>query len=176
MGPEASATVKLPTTETIVALLDAKSNDKTIKPYEEKAIATALLTNTPKSGKITSSTKNALLGTTELGLSNGVKVSLKSTDFKADQILFSGSRYGGLTNYALNDKYSAENAAMVVSSMGVGGFNPTLTGVEYAIVPAHDAIPMRYCDATVNDAAYVSVLAPTISVQDNPPSVDTCHW
>jgi zinc protease len=140
MGPEASATVKLPTTETIVALLDAKSNDKTIKPYEEKAIATALLTNTPKSGKITSSTKNALLGTTELVLSNGVKVSLKSTDFKADQILFSGSRYGGLTNYTLNDKYSAENAAMVVSSMGVGGFNPTdlkksLAGKSVSVSP-----------------------------------------
>lgn len=140
MGPEASATVKLPTTETIVALLDIKSNDKTIKPYEEKAIATALLSIKPKSGKITSNTKNALLGTTELVLSNGVKVSLKTTDFKADQILFSGSRYGGLTSYALTDKYSAENAAMVVSSMGVGEFNPTdlkksLAGKSVSVSP-----------------------------------------
>jgi zinc protease len=50
---------------------------------------------------------------------------LKATDFKNDQILLSAYRDGGLTNYSLEDKYSAENAASLVSSMGVGEFNPT---------------------------------------------------
>jgi zinc protease len=50
---------------------------------------------------------------------------LKATDFKNDQILLSAYREGGLTNYSLEDKYSAENAASLVSSMGVGEFNPT---------------------------------------------------
>jgi len=130
MGPEAGA--KLPSTENIVAMLDAKANDPSIKPYEEKLIATNLLTTMPKAGKLVSSKKNALLGTTELLLSNGVKVSLKVTDFKNDQILFSATRYGGLSNYPLKDKFSAENAVSMVASMGVGAFSPTDMGKAMA--------------------------------------------
>ena len=130
MGPASGA--KIPSTDNIVAMLDAKASDPGIKPYEEKLIATNLLTNIPKSGKMVSSTKNTLLGTTELVLSNGVKVSLKVTDFKNDQILFSASRYGGLSNYSLKDKFSAENAVTMVSSMGVGAFSPTDLGKAMA--------------------------------------------
>ena len=130
MGPEAGS--KLPNTAAIVAMLDAKEADGSIKPYEEKVIATALLSTMPKAGKIMTSKKNLALGTTELMLSNGVKVSLKVTDFKNDQILFSASRYGGLSNYSLKDKYSAENAVTMVASMGVGNFNPTDLGKALA--------------------------------------------
>jgi zinc protease len=130
MGPAAGA--KLPSTDNIVAMLDAKASDPSIKPYEEKLIATNLLTTMPKEGKLVSSKKNTLLGTTELLLSNGVKVSLKVTDFKNDQILFSATRYGGLSNYSLKDKYSAENAVTMVSSMGVGAFSPTDLGKAMA--------------------------------------------
>jgi zinc protease len=86
MGPEASSTNMLPSPDGIVAMLDAKANDNTIKPYEEKAIAANLLTKVPASGKIISSKKNALLGTTELVLSNGIQVKLKINDFKSDKI------------------------------------------------------------------------------------------
>lgn len=130
MGPEAGS--KLPSTSSIVAMLDAKETDASIKPYEEKLIATALLTTVPKAGKVLTSKKNLALGTTELVLSNGVKVSLKVTDFKNDQILFSATRYGGLSNYSLKDKFSAENAVTMVSSMGVGSFNPTDLGKALA--------------------------------------------
>ncbi len=130
MGPEAGS--KLPNTAAIVAMLDAKEADGSIKPYEEKVIATALLSTMPKAGKIMTSKKNLALGTTELMLSNGVKVSLKVTEFKNDQILFSASRYGGLSNYSLKDKYSAENAVTMVASMGVGNFNPTDLGKALA--------------------------------------------
>jgi zinc protease len=129
-GPASGA--KIPSTDNIVAMLDAKASDPGIKPYEEKLIATNLLTNIPASGKMVSSTKNTLLGTTELVLSNGVKVSLKVTDFKNDQILFSATRNGGLSNYSLKDKFSAENAVTMVSSMGVGAFSPTDLGKAMA--------------------------------------------
>lgn len=131
MGPDAS-TIKLPSESDIVKLLDAKSSDANIKPYEEKAIASSLLSVEPKAGKIISTTKNTVLGTTELTLSNGVKVTLKRTDFKDDQILLNGSRYGGTTNYGLKDKYSAENAVAIVSSMGIGTFSPVDLGKAMA--------------------------------------------
>ncbi|MBP7931455.1 MAG: insulinase family protein, partial [Chitinophagaceae bacterium] len=93
-GPDAALKYKLPSSEQLVALLDVKANDKNIKPYEEKAVSTVLLTNMPKAGKVTSTKNDEVLATTELVLSNGVKVTLKQTDFKNDQILFSAFRFG----------------------------------------------------------------------------------
>lgn len=124
-GPDANEKMKLPTTASVIAALSAKASDASIKPYEEKAVASNLLTTAPRSGKVVSTKKDAVLGTTELVLSNGVKVTLKSTDFKNDQILFSATRYGGTSNYAVADKYNAENATAIVSSMGFGQFSPT---------------------------------------------------
>jgi zinc protease len=115
----------LPSPDGIVAMLDAKANDNTINPYEEKVIASNLLTTIRATGKVITIKKNVLLGTTELVLSNGIQVKLKFTDFKSDQILIEASRFGGVTNYSLKDKYSAENAANLLSSMGIGAFNPT---------------------------------------------------
>lgn len=123
MGPDAAG-VKLPSENDIVKLLDSKASDATIKAYEEKAVATSLLSSVPQPGKILSATKNSILGTTEITLSNGVKVTLKHTDFKDDQILLSASRYGGTSHYGVQDKYSAENAVAIVSNMGIGSFSP----------------------------------------------------
>ncbi|MFM8587238.1 MAG: M16 family metallopeptidase [Bacteroidota bacterium] len=131
MGPDAS-TIKLPTEGDIVKLLDARASDASIKPYEEKAVAASLLSKVPTSGKVLATTKNAALSTTEISLSNGVKVTLKKTDFKDDQILLSATRYGGTTHYGLKDKYSAENAVAIVSSMGVGEFSPVDLGKSLA--------------------------------------------
>ncbi|MFN5422378.1 MAG: M16 family metallopeptidase, partial [bacterium] len=125
MAPDKDADLKLPKSEEIIAMLDNKQNDNSIKPYEEKQISTELMTKVPNAGKVITKKVDTLLGTTELVLSNGVKVTLKATTFKNDQVLLSAYRYGGLTNYSLDDKYSAENAATLISSMGVGNFNPT---------------------------------------------------
>lgn len=125
-GPEKDEKQLLPATESLLSMVTAsRAADATIKPYEEKAIASTLLSGSPRSGKVTSVKKNTTLGTTELVLSNGVRVTLKPTDFKNDQILFSATRYGGLSGYGLEDKYSAENAAMMVGAMGYGEFSPT---------------------------------------------------
>ena len=123
MGPENSNTGTVPANSEILAAIDAKAKAD-IKPYEEKVVATNLLTKTPKAGKVTSMTKNATLGTTDLKLSNGLTVTLKRTDFKADQILMNAHRYGGTGSYGVADKYSAENAVSVITTMGVGNFSP----------------------------------------------------
>ncbi len=125
-GPEKDEKKLLPGESALLSMVTAtRANDASIKPYEEKVIAANLLSSDPRSGKIISSKKNTQLGTTELVLSNGVTVTLKQTDFKDDQILFSATRLGGLTEYGLSDKFSAENAAMMAMSMGYGEFSPT---------------------------------------------------
>jgi zinc protease len=57
-------------------------------------------------------------------LSNGVKVILKKTDFKNDQVVMSATRFGGTSNFDAKDRTSAEFAATVVSQMGVSQFSP----------------------------------------------------
>ena len=121
-GPE-NNTGQLPAPEAMLAAVDAKASAD-IKPYEEKAVAAQLLSKEPKGGKVTGKTSNAALGTTTLTLSNGVTVTYKRTDFKADQIVMNAHRDGGNASYGVADKYSAENAISVVTSMGVGAFSP----------------------------------------------------
>ena len=120
-GPEPKQT--LPTGDELLAKVN-EVEKAVINPYEEKVLASSLLTTIPKAGKIISTTKNNLLRTTELMLSNGVSVTLKQTDFKNDQILMSAIRPGGKNNYGLKDKYNADYATAVVGTMGVGKFSP----------------------------------------------------
>lgn len=123
-GPEVKAGEKLPAEEELKATI-AAAEKADLKPYEEKTVAASLLKTIPKAGKVISTTVNKATGTTELKLSNGVSVTLKPTDFKNDQILMGANRAGGKNNYGLKDKYNAEYAVQVVSSMGFGDFSPT---------------------------------------------------
>jgi len=136
-GPE---TNELPINQQqILAILDEQEKAD-IKPFEEKVIETELLSTVPKAGKVVSKTRNQLLGTTELVLSNGVKVTLKPTTFKDDQVLMGATRPGGKNNYGLTDRYNAEYATAIVNTMGVGNFTPTnlrkaLAGKTLSVTP-----------------------------------------
>lgn len=123
LGPE-KGDLTLPTDQGLLAMADAASKVP-VTAYEEKAVATDLIAHQPQPGKIASETRNAVLGTTELTFSNGVKVILKATDFKNDEILLDGFRKGGTNLYGVADKYNALYAADIVSQMGIGDFSPT---------------------------------------------------
>ncbi|MEO8961450.1 MAG: insulinase family protein [Ginsengibacter sp.] len=139
-GPEPKDTTALPTADEILAVRDeVKKMD--IQPYEEKAIATSLLTKNPAEGKVVSTKKNLILGTIDFKLSNGVTVTLKHTDFKNDQILMSAVRPGGKNNYGVSDKYNAEYMIPVITGMGVGEFSPldlkkVLSGKTVSVSPS----------------------------------------
>ena len=156
MGPEAKAGSSLPSGEELLASIDAREK-ATLKPYEEKAIAATLLSREPKSGRVLSRKTNAVLGTTELKLSNGITVILKPTDFKNDQIIMNAARYGGKSNYGVKDKYNAEYAIPVVTSMGAGSFAPTelrkaLAGKAVSVQPVFGATTDGFSgNSTVKD-------------------------
>ena len=122
-GPDKTENFKLPSNEELVAMVNSASAEK-VTAYEEKTVSANLLSKAPKGGKVTKRTTNALLGTTDLMLSNGLTVTLKATDFKADEIKMQGERFGGSSNYGLKDKFSAQYATQVQSSMGFGNFAP----------------------------------------------------
>ncbi len=122
-GPEAASGMKLPDSLQLIQLT-AAAEKADLKPFEEKVIATNLLSKAPKAGKVISKTVNAKLGVTEIKLSNGINVTLKKTDFKNDEIIMAASRYGGKNEYGIKDKYNAEYAVQVVGTMGFGEFSP----------------------------------------------------
>ena len=85
--------LKLPSEATINKLLkDAKAEKLTA--YVDKVSDEPLMAEAPKGGKIVSETKDDIFGTTTLR-SNGVKVIIKKTDFKADEIRMKGVSLGG---------------------------------------------------------------------------------
>ena len=114
-----------PTEADLIATVDAAISNNDLKDYEEKAVAASLLTKLPKPGKVVKETTDAVMKTKTWTLGNGVKVTIKKTDFKNDELFLAGRRPGGLGNYGLADKYNAAYATTIVASMGIGNFSPT---------------------------------------------------
>jgi zinc protease len=112
----------LPSEAALIATLKNAGNGVT--PYVDNAVNKPLIAQTPKAGTIVSQTKNDKVGVTMLTLSNGVKVVLKPTDFKNDQVIFSSFGKGGSSLASNDDFVSADNANLIAQS-GVGDFNPT---------------------------------------------------
>ena len=114
--------VTIPTQEEVIADLKAMPT-LDVQPYVDKVSNEPLMKEAPQGGKIVSQKDNALFGATLLTLSNGIKVYVKKTDFKADEIRMSGFSLGGMTNFDAADKlnYSFMNGA--VDAGGAGNFS-----------------------------------------------------
>ena len=127
-APEKEGVV-IPTKEEVIADLKAMPTLE-VKAYVDKVSNEPLIKEAPQGGKIVSQKENALFGATELTLSNGIKVYVKKTDFKADEIRMQGFSQGGTTLFDAADKlnYSLMNGA--VDAGGAGNFsNVELTKV-----------------------------------------------
>ncbi len=91
-----------------------------IRPYQDEAAEGPLLTNLAAPGRIVEESAVDEIGVTEWRLENGVRVLLKPTDYKEDQVLFYARSPGG-TSLAPDEEYlSAAWAATVVSMGGIG--------------------------------------------------------
>jgi zinc protease len=112
----------LPSESALIATLKNAGNGVT--PYVDNVVNKPLIAQMPKAGTIVSETKNDKVGVTMLTLSNGVKVVLKPTDFKNDQVIFSSFAKGGSSLASNDDFVSADNANLIAQS-GVGDYNPT---------------------------------------------------
>ena len=95
-----------------------------LAPREEKALGTTLMETPPKAGAIVAESEDKALGLTRLTLSNGVKVILKPTDFRNDQVVMSAARFGGQSLYGDADILNARYANAIVASMGLKDYSP----------------------------------------------------
>lgn len=127
-------------------LLDIIANVKKteITAYIDKFKSEPLVKEEDLTGsKVVTKTENKDLGITELTLKNGVKVVIKKTDFKNDEILFSGYSLGGTSLYSDQDYLSAYFSSNIINESGVGNFDNTelekkLKGKEVELTPYID--------------------------------------
>ena len=94
-----------------------------ILPYQEARLAGRLVDNPPVGGTVVSERHHKQIGVTEWRLSNGVRVLLKPTDFKADQIIFTAYSPGGASLLPDSAFLQASGADLIPAISGVGKFS-----------------------------------------------------
>jgi zinc protease len=86
---------------------------------EEEVVSKILIPELPVSGKIASESEDPLFGVTLYTLSNGVRVVVKQTDYKKDQILMTATSPGGTTLF--KDDKDIWNLKVINNAIMLGG-------------------------------------------------------
>jgi zinc protease len=123
--------VSVPAEAQILAMFDRVSK-ATVTAYTETITDEPLLDRMPTAGKIVSTRTIDVAGVTEWKLSNGARVFVKPTDFKADEVLFSAYSPGGTSLVSDADFMSASNASGIMRASGVGKFSAIDLGKKLA--------------------------------------------
>jgi zinc protease len=121
MAPEKTG-LTIPDEPKLAAVIKAASA-KELKPYVDTVATSALLDSIPAPGTIARTTTKEAVDITEWELSNGVKVLLKPTTFKADEILFRAFSPGGTSLASDKDFIPASTASQVIGAGGLAKFN-----------------------------------------------------
>jgi zinc protease len=114
--------VKVPTESQVMAIINSVKGMK-IEAYADKVSDAPLLSVIPVSTKVSKRTDNAVSGFTELTFGNGVRMVLKPTDYKNDEIILSAFSPGGISLYPVSDVMSATIASTIISQSGLGDYD-----------------------------------------------------
>jgi zinc protease len=117
-------TSKKPLDEDIKAAFNEAQVNKDIKAYEDKVINEPLIAKKPSAQKVFKTTDKGY-GITEWTLGNGVKVLLKPTTFKNDEINMQAYSPGGTCQYPENDMRNADLSNSIQDESGYGKFDAT---------------------------------------------------
>lgn len=137
MAPEKDKST-LPNAAVVKGWLNEVQAEK-LEPYQDEVSSQPLLASLPVAGKIINEQQTPA-ATETMVLSNGVKVVLKPTTFKNDQILFNGFSSGGTSLYNDADYQSAASAASLIPAGGAGNYSADqldkyLEGKELSVSP-----------------------------------------
>ena len=138
MGPEKEK-ANLPDEASVEKWISSVKQSE-VTAYVDQVSDKPLMAKKPLAGKVISESKTPEIGVTELKLSNGVKVILKPTDFKNDEIGFTAFSPGGSSLYPDADFQSATYATTLVRNGGVAEFSAVqlpkiLSGKKVSVMP-----------------------------------------
>ena len=154
-GPE-KTDKKLPNDAELMAMSE-RAFKQEIRKEEEKVVAKSLMETKPTPGKVVGQQKEEGFEATTYTLSNGIKVTIKPTTFKSDEILMNGIKKGGASNYGVADRSNVKFATELMDAMGYGAYNPTeieniLAGTKIeASMSISDINDELNCSSTIKD-------------------------
>lgn len=122
-GPDKNG-IKYPTEKQLLQTF-LKAQQIVVEPYQDVISNEPLIPQLPNPGKIIENKKDTRFGTTILTLSNGVKVVLKPTDFKKDEILLTATSPGGSTLFNAKEANNLKLFDNVIALGGLGNFSST---------------------------------------------------
>ena len=153
------AGIELPQEEGLLALF-ASVAEREFEPYVEELSDAPLLAEIPAETAIVAREVLPELGLTRWRLENGVVVLLKPTDFKNDEVLFSGSSPGGFSLADDEHYIAARTADGVVRGGGVGEFD-------------HIALEKRLAGKVVSVQPWISGLQEGLRGSASPEDLET---
>ena len=110
-----------PTKEHITDLINYVKSEK-LTPYQDKVSNEPLINDKPQAGKVIK-TEEGKFNSKILTLSNGVRVILKTTDFKADEISMKAFSPGGSSLYENSNIININQLNSVAELGGLGNFS-----------------------------------------------------
>lgn len=115
----------VPTAGELAAVM-AAVQARDVPPYVDAVTDEPLVPNVPAPAAITARETDETLGTTTWTLANGVRVVLKPTDFKNDEILFWATSPGGSSTIADDARHArVAGVPAIIGNSGVGAFDLT---------------------------------------------------
>jgi zinc protease len=123
---------------------------ETVTAWTETVSGAPLVASAPPPGRVVEEKKDADLNVTDWKLSNGIRVVVKPTDFKADEVLIRGWSPGGTSLVADADYVDASLASLVVSRGGVASFDAIELGKKLAGKRAGVSLDIGSLNETIN--------------------------
>jgi zinc protease len=114
--------VRVPTEAQVIDIIKTAKATK-IEAYVDKVSDVPLLAAIPAGTKVIKRTDDKNFGFTEVTFGNGVRMILKSTEFKNDEIVFSAFSPGGTSLYPDADIMSATLATTIIAQSGLGDYD-----------------------------------------------------
>ena len=112
-------------TEEVLASTFEEYDGTVVVPYIDATSDAPLFDETLTPATVVSENSIPELGVSEVTLSNGIRVVMKPTDFRADEVRFTSFSEGGTSLYSDDEYHTAGYAAPTVHSSGVGAFSET---------------------------------------------------
>ena len=155
-GPEKEG-VAYPTEEELLRVFEEASR-MPVAPYEETVSNEPLIPAPPAPGQIVKTEENQRFGATVMTLGNGIKVVLKPTEFKKDEILMTATAPGGSTTFGAEDVQNLKVFNEAIELGGLGAFSAIDLGKRLAGKKVSCAVSLGLDGRLVNGMAAPSDL------------------
>ncbi|MBR5865791.1 MAG: insulinase family protein [Alistipes sp.] len=143
--------VEIPTEEQLLAIR-AEVEASEIAPFEDNTVIEPLLNPALKlkGSKVKATATNDSLGYTEWTLKNGIKVVVRPSTLKADEVIISGSAKGGKSMLNDAEYFHGDYLPMVMQHSGISKFSATELAKQLSGKSAYASVGVSAYEHGVN--------------------------